>query len=578
MLRKLRQKAAAAIQELPVPEFWEWKRWLRLPGVSSEEFHLKKERLPKTNYFPEKLSIPEERRYRISLPSPGTINRPYFDRFLTARSTKAPQFLVDRSRSYRLFFSVVSSRVSDDLRPVFTSGQERYAWNYGIRAVTASDSIRFDLAVPETFREEIPENETLLLSVTGYSAGTTGNLTLEKLPQVKQIEFYIEAAIAGEDIISGEIPEISDNLLPASSEIFSYSAAQAEELKADDIIDTQFQTELLIPSDEYSVFTPGAIQGGYTSTQITSFSLKRAAINPAQYLADLYAPDIRAYEYSKASTAIRPVPVGQMTAGSTNGIELKFATEVLSPSLSMVSSFSTTEQLGVTEIWTPVSDAQRREYIMLLMQGQMKLHVSLESGNLLLLKPQIFTLIHQLNQVLNFPENLALSPKAEALLLRLSEIAQNNEKAIVFSQYQKSGVKRLFELLSQRDFNTKLLQGENITDELIRGINAVKGSIVLVADSKSIKRKAAFTDIRHIIHFDHWWNPLTNYQLEDRIPEAGNGRIVYYLRTYGTIEEKIYKMLKDKRLLRRSEVEKLGITAINDMIDTDDWLKLLAIK
>ena len=55
----------------------------------------------------------------------------------------------------------------------------------------------------------------------------------------------------------------------------------------------------------------------------------------------------------------------------------------------------------------------------------------------------------------------------------------------------------------------------------------------------------------HVIHFDRWWNPAVENQATDRAFRIGQRRnlLVHRFVTRGTIEEKIDRMIAEKRQL-----------------------------
>ena len=59
------------------------------------------------------------------------------------------------------------------------------------------------------------------------------------------------------------------------------------------------------------------------------------------------------------------------------------------------------------------------------------------------------------------------------------------------------------------------------------------------------------TAASHVIHFDRWWNPAVENQATDRAFRIGQRRnvLVHRFVTRGTIEEKIDRMIAEKRQL-----------------------------
>jgi len=59
------------------------------------------------------------------------------------------------------------------------------------------------------------------------------------------------------------------------------------------------------------------------------------------------------------------------------------------------------------------------------------------------------------------------------------------------------------------------------------------------------------TRATHVLHFDRWWNPAVEDQATDRAYRIGQHRavLVHKLVTAGTLEERIARMIDDKRAL-----------------------------
>jgi SNF2 family DNA or RNA helicase len=76
------------------------------------------------------------------------------------------------------------------------------------------------------------------------------------------------------------------------------------------------------------------------------------------------------------------------------------------------------------------------------------------------------------------------------------------------------------------------------------------------------------TRASRVFHFDRWWNPAVEDQATDRAHRIGQQRIVqvYRLLAAGTIEDKIDRMLEDKRSLADRVVGE-GETWITELDD-----------
>jgi hypothetical protein len=70
------------------------------------------------------------------------------------------------------------------------------------------------------------------------------------------------------------------------------------------------------------------------------------------------------------------------------------------------------------------------------------------------------------------------------------------------------------------------------------------------------------TRANYVFHFDMWWNPATHLQAAGRAWRIGQAKPVfeYFLLTEGTIEERIFAILKEKQELFDSVVDDLSET------------------
>lgn len=75
------------------------------------------------------------------------------------------------------------------------------------------------------------------------------------------------------------------------------------------------------------------------------------------------------------------------------------------------------------------------------------------------------------------------------------------------------------------------------------------------------------TRANHVIHFDRWWNPAVENQATDRAFRIGQQKnvVVHKFVTKGTIEEKIDRMLEDKKQLSDQVIAASGESMITEM-------------
>ena len=193
----------------------------------------------------------------------------------------------------------------------------------------------------------------------------------------------------------------------------------------------------------------------------------------------------------------------------------------------------------------------------------------------------IFRVLTKLKQICNFAKDRSRSVKTEALVDIVESVKSNEEKMLVFSQYNKQGVNKLEKVLEK--YGIAVLKG-NMTDR--QRLNAIDNFrtnpeiTVFLANVKAGGIGITLTEANYVVHFDHWWNPATMWQAEDRAHRKGQEKVVnvYSFWMKDTVEERIYNTLKKKGLLFEDVVSGLSAEDINQMIPVDEWLEILGVK
>ncbi len=229
------------------------------------------------------------------------------------------------------------------------------------------------------------------------------------------------------------------------------------------------------------------------------------------------------------------------------------------------------------ECWMELDADQRAEYERVLQGGARELT---ELGEQVT-KTHIFAVITKLKRVCNFASDKTSSPKSEALLEFLKTIKDNGHKALVFTQWvDEYGVARLVPLL--KPFGVAVLKGglsDAAREKEISRFRSDSGTSVLLATLKTGGLGLTLTEANYVFHFDHWWNPATMWQAEDRTHRHGQQRgvNVYSFWTQNTIEQRIHQKLKERGLVFDDVVNSLSETDIERSISTDEWLEMLGV-
>jgi superfamily II DNA or RNA helicase len=230
------------------------------------------------------------------------------------------------------------------------------------------------------------------------------------------------------------------------------------------------------------------------------------------------------------------------------------------------------------DIWLELDDDQSQEYERVLAADVSELTRLGEKVT----KVHIFAVITRLKRICNFARQKRKSAKTDALMAQLQEIKESGHKAIVFTQWADPyGVETLGSLLSP--FGASVLRGgmtDHQREEAIAKFRGDPETAVLIATVKTGGIGLTLTEANYVFHFDHWWNPATMWQAEDRVHRPGQERGVniYSYWMQNTIEERIYQKLQEKGLLFDDVVNGLSEVAINETFTTQEWLEMLGIK
>jgi len=79
----------------------------------------------------------------------------------------------------------------------------------------------------------------------------------------------------------------------------------------------------------------------------------------------------------------------------------------------------------------------------------------------------------------------------------------------------------------------------------------------------------------YIIHFDHWWTPISRWNLENKVKNNSDRTVnVFNYFTKKTIDEDILGILFNKQLLDRETSGKIGPDAFSKILNEEEWKKV----
>ncbi|MDO8549650.1 MAG: DEAD/DEAH box helicase [Ignavibacteria bacterium] len=233
--------------------------------------------------------------------------------------------------------------------------------------------------------------------------------------------------------------------------------------------------------------------------------------------------------------------------------------------------------------WLTLDEEQVEDYNEAFATAKEKVQWFLESGNPLRFNANVFTLLHQLKQVCNFSEKKGKSRKTKILLEHVNRIEKNNQKVVIFSQYDKAGTKKIEEVLNKNNIKFLSYAPGMSTKEMetvLKNFSSPAGSGVtaLVSGIKPSRVKIPSGNISYVIHFDLWWNPASLWQTEEAVIGSSNGEKqnlnVYSYLMKGTVEERIHSLLYKKGFLNKHVMETVNPDSIAEMLTNPEWLEI----
>jgi len=235
------------------------------------------------------------------------------------------------------------------------------------------------------------------------------------------------------------------------------------------------------------------------------------------------------------------------------------------------------------EKWLYLDKHQKADYDRALQAGRRKIETSLGVEQTIQVRQHIFALLAELKQICNFAKERVESPKTELLLEYVETIAANKNKVLIFSQYTKEGTDKIAKLLARREIQYVVYTGKVSNQQKEQAVSDFRSNpdiTVFLATINAAGYGITLTEATYVIHFDHWWNPATMQQAEDRTHRIGQkySVTVYSFWMKSTVEERIKTKLIEKRLLVETTVDELAVEAIENGLSTEDWLDIFGIK
>ena len=201
----------------------------------------------------------------------------------------------------------------------------------------------------------------------------------------------------------------------------------------------------------------------------------------------------------------------------------------------------------------------------------------------------VLKLINSLKQICNHPSQFTKSKnysvdesgKLEVLMGTLSNILDNNEKVLIFTQYVQMG--NIIKDLAEKTFGQEVLflhgsLSRKKRDLAVKKFQNNPQNKIFIVSLKAGGTGLNLTAAQNVIHYDLWWNPAVENQATDRAYRIGQSEnvMVYRFICKGTFEEKINEMIHKKEELAQLTVGD-GETFITEM-DNNELKEMLSLR
>ena len=192
----------------------------------------------------------------------------------------------------------------------------------------------------------------------------------------------------------------------------------------------------------------------------------------------------------------------------------------------------------------------------------MKREMEAESDGGIARRGVVLRSLLRLKQVCNHPSQLsgdgeyrpADSGKFHRLAEICEELAERQEKVLVFTQFREiidplAG--HLAAIFGRAGLVLHGATGVGQRRVLVDRFQDDDGPPFFILSLKAGGTGLNLTAASHVVHFDRWWNPAVENQATDRAFRIGQRRnvLVHKFMTTGTVEERIDRMIAEKRKL-----------------------------
>jgi len=231
-----------------------------------------------------------------------------------------------------------------------------------------------------------------------------------------------------------------------------------------------------------------------------------------------------------------------------------------------------------------------KKQVALYQEGVERLKQALDGAAGIQRKGLVLASLMKFKQICNHPDQYlgqsGFDERDSGKLLRLREICEiifdKREKVLVFTQFRE--ITAALDRFLGTVFGRKglVLHGGTAVKKRERLVAEFQGDEYIPYFILSVKAGGVglnLTAANHVIHFDRWWNPAVENQATDRAFRIGQHKnvVVHKFITQGTVEEKIARLLEQKKQLSRDVIGTSGEQWITEM-NNDELIDLFKME
>ena len=192
----------------------------------------------------------------------------------------------------------------------------------------------------------------------------------------------------------------------------------------------------------------------------------------------------------------------------------------------------------------------------------------------------VSSLINELKQICNWEPVSGTSCKFDYLMDWL-DIINPDEKALVFSHCSTRTLKELQPKLHRHA--AEFIDGsmsDARKESVIASFEHQASPRILLVSVTAGDVGVTLTRANHVFHLDYWWSPAVASQATSWVHRIGQTRTVfeYHLYTTGTIEERIYKLLRARPQLHDNVIDGISEEDVTRRISNEDLFRLFDLK